>query len=598
VKVKRVVLDVVVTDAKGNPVRGLKQNDFKISEDGVPQPVRFFDRHSSVATGATQQTLDLHLPPDTFANLELAPPDKPVTILLYDVLNTPQAALPRAHEALVKFIKNQKSSTRIAIFVLTDQLHMIQGFTDDETRLMAALDSKTANTRVSQLHLADASAEGTASLLAADPAATATAQAEPGGSDQATATAVQTRLGGADTPVGADTVLQMLTNGEAQESAYLLRQRLEITADAFTEIARFVAALPGRKNLIWMSGSFPSELLPNSTQATGGQNEFSNAIFLQDQVHEAQRVLKESRVAIYPVDIRGLQVDPRFSAATLYAGSPPTASNFGIEKGAEHATMEALADSTGGRAFYNTNGLQQALDTAAREGADYYSLTYAPSNGNEDGAERKIKVVLSNPNYQLYYRRRYLADDAAHPLPVQPLALDMNMQHGAPDSSELFFEAKVNPIGVPMVASANEFEALKTFLEKNALSKRSKIPEGPEMVQHYDINFVVVGRQLQMPQSANGLYATAMGFGLAAYMQDGEMLNGLQVSIKNSIPSVQYQKIEHQGYHASMVFAVPVSADSIRMAVRDEIGDHVGTMEIPLPVPLPKSTTAVAKATK
>src|SRR5665213_688770 len=178
VKVSRVVLDVVVTDAKGKPVEGLKQDDFKVLEDGVVQPLRFFDVHTGAPAGSTQQALDLHLPPDTFSNLTLAPPDKPVTILLYDMLNTPQAALPYARRALVNFIKDQKSSTRIAIFALTDRLHMLQGFTDDETRLMEAVDSKETKSSVSQLRVAD-TGDDAASLLAADPAATALAQQAP-----------------------------------------------------------------------------------------------------------------------------------------------------------------------------------------------------------------------------------------------------------------------------------------------------------------------------------------------------------------------------------------------------------------------------------
>src|ERR1035437_7405939 len=81
VKVSRVILDVVVTDAKGKTVEGLKQDDFKVLEDGVVQPLRFFDVHTGAPAGSTQHALDLHLPPDTFFNLTLAAPDKPVTML-------------------------------------------------------------------------------------------------------------------------------------------------------------------------------------------------------------------------------------------------------------------------------------------------------------------------------------------------------------------------------------------------------------------------------------------------------------------------------------------------------------------------------------
>lgn len=582
VKVTRVILDVVVTDAKGKPVEGLKQQDFKVLEDGVVQPLRFFDVHTGPPAGSDRQALDLHLPPETFSNLTLAPPDRPVTILLYDMLNTPQAALPNAHRALVNFIKDQENSSRIAIFALTDRLHLLQGFTDDETRLMEAVDSKKTKSSVSQLRVAD-TGDDAASLLAADPASTALTQQAP--------------VSAATVGVGADAVLAQLRNAEAQESAFLLQQRLETTVAAFSDIARFVSALPGRKNLIWMSGSFPSQVFPDGTQSTGAQSEFNNAVYLEADVRVAQELLKESRVAVYPVDVRGLQTDPQFSAATRYT-APPKPSTFGVQQAAEHATMDAVADSTGGRAFYGTNGLLEAMNDAVRQGSEYYTLTYAPSNSKADGAPRKIKVVVKDPSYQLFYRRHYLADDAKHPRPALPLALDMNMQHGAPNSSELFFEAKVNPVGAAMAASKDEVETLRTFLQTKATGIRTKVANGPEMVQHYDINFAIIGRLLSMPPTQNGEYATNMRFGLAAYTQDGELLNGMEVSIKNAIPQAQYQKIESEGYHASMIFAVPEEAVSLRLAVSDEIGSRIGTMEIPLPIPVPKNFTATGKATK
>ncbi len=587
-QVRRVILDIVVTDSKGRPVEGLKQDDFQVAENGVAQPIRSFNERSNATATASQPPLDLHLPPDTFSNLSLAPPDKPVTILLYDMLNTPQAALPFAHQALVKFIKDQKSSTQIAIFILTDRLHMLQGFTDDETRLMEAIDAKTLKSHASQLRVADSSSDA-ASLLAADPAAAAAAQNQ---------LAVPTAGAGA---VGADAILAQLQSAEAEESAYLLTQRLETTVRAFTEIAKFVSVLPGRKNLIWMSGSFPSSIFPDSTQTSGAQNEFNNAVNMEADVRLAQNELKDSRIAVYPVDVRGLQADPQFSAASRYNAAPPTTGSFGVQQAAEHATMNAVADSTGGHAFYNTNGLQEAMDSAIREGSEYYSLTYQPTNTKADGGERKIKVALKQPGYHLSYRRYYLADDATHPAPPKPLTADVTMQHGAPNSSELFFEAKVVPVGGAMAASPAEAESLRTFLETNAAQetlkgkgkpKPLKPLTGPLTVQHYDINLAILGPQLQMPPTANDRYSTDMKFGLAAFTADGDLLNGAEVTIKNAIPAAQYQKIETTGYHASMVFAVPQDAVSLRIAVRDQIGNHTGTIEIPIPLHVAQNAPA------
>ena len=588
VNVTRVILDVVVTDAKGKPVEGLKQDDFKVLEDGAIQPVRSFDAYTAAPVG-TLPPPALDLPPNTFSNLALAPPDKPVTILLYDMLNTPQAALPYAHQAMVQFIKSRKISTNIAIFALTDRLHMLQGFTDDETRMMAAIDSKTLKSHTSQLRIADTGADQ-AALLAPDPAADTTP----------TQPTVQI--------TSADSILAQLNDAVKSEQEFQDANRIETTVDAFADIARFVASLPGRKNLIWMSGSFPVEIWPGSRPTSAGAGDFNIASRFDSEIRETQEVLKDGRVAIYPVDVRSLQADPQFAVVAtaprlpakvpIGGGGPPPPPSFGAQEGGEHATMDAIAESTGGRAFYNTNGLQDAMDAAVRQGSDYYTLTYAPTNGKQDGGERKVKVVLSQPRYQLFYRDRYLALDAAHPTPLRPLALDMNMQHGAPSSSELFFEARIVPVGAVMEASPAEVEGLRAFLQTNAKGKRTKITPDQGKVQHYDINLAIIGRQLQMPPTEKGQYATAMRFGLAAYTQDSELLNGTEVSVKNALPPAQYQKIVSEGYHASMLFAVPEEAVSLRIAVRDEIGNRIGTMEVPLPIASPKNNSAAGATTK
>ena len=149
-----------------------------------------------------------------------------------------------------------------------------------------------------------------------------------------------------------------------------------------------------------------------------------------------------------------------------------------------------------------------------------------------------------------------------------------------------------------MAASTDEIEALNTFLQTKAKGLRTKGGSGAEKVQHYDINFAIIGRLLSMPPLQNGEYATNMRFGLAAYTQDGELLNGTEVGIKNAIPQAQYQKIESEGYHASMIFVVPQEAVSLRLAVSDEIGNRIGTMEIPLSIPVPKNIPATGATRK
>ncbi len=69
--------------------------------------------------------------------------------------------------------------------------------------------------------------------------------------------------------------------------------------------------------------------------------------------------------------------------------------------------MEQLAQDTGGKAFYNTNGLNDALARVINSGTRYYSLTYVPTNGTMDGKFRRIQVKLVKGKDTLAYRRGY-----------------------------------------------------------------------------------------------------------------------------------------------------------------------------------------------
>src|ERR1700723_2355464 len=89
-----VVLDVVVTDRKGNLVNNLTRDDFTILEDKVPQRIRSFDppsAHRMPADMTVNSSADL-------AKID----DAPVTILVLDELNTRFEEMSYAPNAVVK----------------------------------------------------------------------------------------------------------------------------------------------------------------------------------------------------------------------------------------------------------------------------------------------------------------------------------------------------------------------------------------------------------------------------------------------------------------------------------------------------------------
>ncbi len=203
-------------------------------------------------------------------------------------------------------------------------------------------------------------------------------------------------------PVG--DVVANLKTFEDNVSSFQTKVRIRYTLDAMNELARYLAGIPGRKNLIWFSGSFPLNILPTSD---GSADAFAAVVDAGDEYRDTIHLLTRAQVAVYPVDARGLQTAPMFSATqkgSRYSANPSNFNkdqqSFSTANAAEHETMNAMAEDTGGQAFYNTNGLSSAVSEAIDNGSHYYTLAYTPSDLKREGDFRKIEVTLFDAGIQ------------------------------------------------------------------------------------------------------------------------------------------------------------------------------------------------------
>jgi VWFA-related protein len=560
---RRITVDVVVTDAKGRPVTGLSRGDFTIYEDGVLQPMRSFEPFTPAKEIPYVPPQLPKLPPNTFLNLATAPATGTPTVLLYDVLNTPPEAQGYAHEEMIGFIKHRKPGTQIAIFVLSDKLHLLQGFTDDEAALTRSLDRKSGQVT----HSTQLSEAGSTPTSATDLAPSAAAGDPKAYSNTNVSQTVDT-----------------LHSFEALEQSYMLDQRIDITLDAMTEIGRFLAGLPGRKNLIWLSGSFPSGVLPGTNfNVTTLASDQATRNF-GDQMKQATDLLNLGHVAVYPVDVRGIIVPPVGGTQTMF--------DFVSRQGRDHTTMDTIAEDTGGHAYYNTNDVQGAVEKAVEDGSTYYSMTYEPTNKNLDGGLRKIKVKLKEPGYQLSYRTTYYADDllrAAQEVADAPQSpLSPSLERGAPMSHELLVVARMQPVGDPVAATPKQLEMLAEYEAMTATnkkkSKKAARPPANVLMQSYLITFGLLPRQLELRTQPNGAHRASIELGVLSYDQDGRKLNGIDTQIEDNIPPQRYAQIPQEGYHLFQTVVIPVTAASVRLAVRDTVANRVGSLEVQLPL--------------
>jgi len=89
--------------------------------------------------------------------------------------------------------------------------------------------------------------------------------------------------------------------------------------------------------------------------------------------------------------------------------------------------LQMIAEGTGGFAIYNTNDLLGGLDRIAREGNEFYVLGYVPQ-ASAEGSCHTLKVKLSRGGTEVRSRTGYCNTRPADPLIGKPMEKQMEMQ--------------------------------------------------------------------------------------------------------------------------------------------------------------------------
>jgi VWFA-related protein len=544
--VRRVVLDVVVTGPNLKAIRGLSKQDFSVTEDGTPQQILSFEAHEFGSADYVPPELP-PLPLNTYVDVPNRPEAGPLNVILYDMLNTSLDDQMIARIQLRKFIQNKPPGSRFAIFVFYDTLRMLQGFTDDENQLDAAVNSRSTWPRI-----------------------------------PATNAAVPNSDPHSGTDPGRDLAAKDLANGLRE---YKLDNRVSSSLDAFLKISHFLAGFPGRKNLIWLSSSFPATVFP----AEGGFGDVRN---YSAEIKEVTDTLTLGQIAVYPVDVRGV--------VGWHPVSPKAAHQADGQYGylySAYATEDDIADATGGHAFYSNNDIKGAIADAVENGSTYYAPSYSPSNQIFGGQLRKIHVAIAKKGYRLAYRRSYFGDDPnspnQHAVELPTDALFINLQHGGPMAHELFFSAHIYASGAPAPASLEEaaqLAGMPTYADILGKKKTAK-PLPPVHVQPYTVEYTVPTRQFQRLEERSE-QTTTLELAAAAFDGDGNELSSIVQRVVDGRSATERSTAEQKIYRVEQKMDVPLKAVSLRVAVRDVATDHVGTLEVPLPLPPEPETQA------
>ncbi len=411
VTTRLVQVNVIVQDKKGAPVAGLTKDDFTLFDRGQQQELAFFSQERSSERAATTRSLA----PNEFSNRlgDASQTSGSVTVILFDALNTKIEDQIFAREQVVKFLKQLQPQDHVAIYGLTTGLKIVHEFTQDINSLLRALEQYKGQ---SSAHL-DASTPEPVSLEIA-----------AGASPEAAASLQQ---------------LEDFLNAANQRIGdFYTINRARITTTALESIANHLARIPGRKNLVWVSGSFPIAIGLDADTLTDPSREVRT---FSAELERAARAMNQADLAIYPVDARGLMTSPRFNVTARSTFDRRRAPRLGSGINTDNfATMRTLAERTGGQAYYNTNDISGSVRKALADSELTYSIGYYPNHGSWDGKFHEIKVHVNRPGVQVHCRRGYFAtSDPPNGEAERKAALEAAMASPI-DATSLGLHAEVN----------------------------------------------------------------------------------------------------------------------------------------------------------
>ncbi|HEV2469272.1 MAG TPA: VWA domain-containing protein [Candidatus Sulfotelmatobacter sp.] len=509
-----VLLDAVITDKNGNPVPRLTAKDFELKEDGKVQKLAFVTPPGERENQAVPPTL----PAGVYSNsprYRLSGP-APIAIIL-DSANTTFKDQLYARTEMLKYLKAQHSpEQRIAIFALTDKLSLVQDFTGDAATLQAALE----NLNLTVPELSRTASGGEAQLR--------------------------------DLRVNAQqyqALVQAFGKFQRSQSQYSIARRVEVTLDAMRRITRMLGGLPGRKNIIWISGGLPFTLDPdvayNGTELAenfqtpmrvtsrfGAQETLtsSQSSFYGEKIREIASQMAYAQVAIYPIDARGLLISTSQTDVDV------------------QETMREIARQTGGRAFVSRNEIDNGIALTQRDRTATYTLGYYPANKKLDHKFRTIDVKVDHPGVETTYRRGYFAVEDTHPSDEK---LDQELaqawQDEAPDTL-VAFEAQLSAAG----------------------SGKTRV------------DFLVDANSLSTAGDAGGKKFD-IGFYIAALCPKGKVLLEKGTKLQRAFPTDVYNQMLQKGIHIHLETDTPPSCQELGLAVRDNRTAYIGTLRAPLP---------------
>jgi len=514
-----VQVPAVVADKAGNHVHNLSRGDFKIFENGKEQRIAIFEEVNAGSSHSAQAKN----PPNTFSNFTLERQPFAITVIALDTINTPFLDQTFGRKQLIKYLADNLESGRVfgLVVIGSKGLQVISGLNSDPASIVAAL--KKASGEMSPMEsfgtdgkIAAASGDGASELTGGTPA----------------------------DPVAR--MQQFIQSADAVQGSYQQSRAIEDTLKAFLAIAWSLSGVPGRKSLIWATGSFPFNLDSPSSLPGGSLS------ILYERTMEA---LNQAQVSVYPVDVRGLVStspagDATYSGDLSGPGFADAASSRSWLQTSSVQSLANFAEMTGGRAFFNNNDVSTGFKRAADDSSSYYLLGYYVDNLNTKPGWRKLQVQVARKDVEVHARTGFLVTNATID-PELTHKEDVAFALSSPfDSTGL--EVTVRWQGISPDGDKKKVGFAVHLPASGVIDERDK--------NRFDIDFIAQASKVGAPVGNAGQ------------------------TIKGTVPAASMDKIKADGILYQNALELPAGNYQVRFVVRDNLSGKIGSVSAPLTV--------------
>ena len=359
--VSLVEIDVQITNRDGKPVKGLKQEQFTVTEDGKAQKISTFEYNDieQVETAGKGDEAPITVPLGTVTTpeeIKAVVRDHRMIVLFFDLISLQAEDLLRSTRAAQKYLQEQMTpADLVAVVAFGNTLKVVANFTNDRELLKQSVDALVPGHEAALSQLADAAA-------AAD----------------------------GETQVSEDTGAAF-TADDTEFNIFNTDRKLA-AVEALCEV---LEGIPGKKSIIQFTSGI--------TQ-TGEEN--------RSELIAATNSANRSNVSIYSVDSRGLlTATPGGDASVGASGgnamfTGATVISQSQSRQDSRDTLATLAGDTGGRTFFDVGDFGKVFQSVQNDTSGYYLVGYYSSNAANDGAWRRVQVKVDQLPAGVHVRAR------------------------------------------------------------------------------------------------------------------------------------------------------------------------------------------------